>query len=199
MSPLPVADMQGLYAEIDRAITAFKLATGLRCRSQCGQCCPEASIAVTMVEMLPAAAALLASGDIQHWLAKLADAGRTCVAFSPDPLPETGGHCRIYEHRPVVCRLFGFAAIRNRLGKLELSTCRPIRQDFPEAVSRAEALLAKDIPAPLLTGYSQRLFGLDPTAHPMPINQALARAIQRCGLFSTLDTPPGAEPLPRAG
>jgi hypothetical protein len=153
----------------------------------------------SVVEMLPAAAALLSTAGIESWLEKLEAGGPTCVAFSSAPLPENGGHCLIYDHRPTMCRLFGFAAVRRRDGQLALSTCRVIRQALPEAVARAEAFLADGGTAPLLVGYSQRLFGLDPSARPTPINQALFQAIQRCGLSSALGSRPGAENLPRAG
>lgn len=199
MSVRSIDDIQDLYAEIDGAVTAFKLATGLRCRPQCGQCCPGAPVTASVTEMLPAAAALLASGEIDRWIERLEAAGSSCVAFSPAPLPETGGHCLIYRHRPSMCRLFGFAAVRNGHGQLALSTCRLIRRAFPEAAAYAEAFLAEGGPAPLLAGYSQRLFGLDPTAHPVPINQSLGRAIQRCGLAAALSARPCAEQLPQAG
>ncbi len=198
MSPLPIREVQDLYDEIDRSIAAFKLATGLRCRQDCGQCCPGAQIRVAMVEMLPAAAFLLKAGSIDECLHRLSAAGDTCVGYSPEPLPENGGHCLFYPYRPTVCRLFGFSAMRNRTGILELSTCRPIRQDFPEAVSRAEALLASEESVPLLTGFSQRLFGLEPSAHLMPINHALAQAIERCGLMVALNGQANSEVLPCA-
>jgi len=194
-----ITDVRNLYAEMDRAVTAFKLATGLRCPARCGQCCPDAPVTASVVEMLPAADALLATGGIESWLEKLEAGGSTCVAFSSAPLPETGGHCLIYDHRPTMCRLFGFAVVRRPHGQMALSTCRVIRQALPEAVAQAEAFLSGGGSAPLLAGYSQRLFGLDPTAHPMPINQALFQAIQRCGLSSALGSRPGAEGLPRAG
>jgi uncharacterized protein len=199
MSGPLITDIQHLYAEIDRAVTAFKLASGLRCLAQCGRCCPDAPVTASLVEMLPAAAALIASGGIESWLEKLEAGGSTCVGFSATPLPETGGHCLIYDHRPAMCRLFGFAAVRRRDGQSALSTCRHIRQALPEAVARAEAFLADGGTAPLLAGYSQQCFGLDPSARPIPINQALFQAIQRCGLSSALEPRPGAEDLFRAG
>jgi Fe-S-cluster containining protein len=199
MSVRSINDIQDLYAEIDCAVAAFKLATGLRCLSQCGRCCPGAPVTASAVEMLPAALSLLASPEIEQWLERLAAPGSTCVAFSSVPLPETGGHCLIYRHRPTMCRLFGFAAVRNRRGNPEVSICRLIRQAFPEAAARAEALLADGGAAPLLAGYSQRLFGLDAAAHPMPINHALAQAVQRCGLAAALEAQASTEELPQTG
>ena len=193
-----IVEIQSLYAEIDRDIAAFKLATGLRCRNGCGQCCPGAQIRVSAAEMLPAAAALLRSGAADIWLERLAAGPDTCVGFSPAPVPETGGHCTLYAQRPIVCRLFGFAASRNRRSELELSTCRIIKADAPEAVARAAQLLAAGQPAPLLTAYGARVFSLDPTAHALPINQAMDRALERCGLAFGLQALPVMAELPRA-
>ena len=194
-----IQEFQTLCGEIDRQVATFQLATGLRCRCGCGDCCPGASIPATVVEMLPLAASLLKGGVADVWFERLAAGGATCVGFSSTILAPDAGHCAFYAHRPIACRLFGFAANRNRRGGLELSTCRLIKTEMPEAVSRAPALLAAGELAPSLTAYSTRIFGLDPGARLMPINQALILAIERCGLALAFETPASATDLPRAG
>jgi len=188
-----------IHAEIDREVAAFKLLTGLRCRDGCGRCCPEAPIQVSVVEMLPAAAALVRSGNAQEWFDRLAVGPVTCVGYAPVERPGLAGRCILYTQRPAVCRLFGFAAVRNRRGRLELSTCRPIREDLPAAVTRADARIAEGSIPPLLAGYTGRIFGLDPTARLLPINGALRRALERCALAFEMETGLPPEGLPRAG
>ena len=194
-----IEEIQSLYGEIDRQVATFQIATGLRCRSGCGDCCPGAPIHAAVVEMLPLAASLVRGGVADVWLERLAAGGDTCVGFSSTTLAPDTGHCTFYAHRPIVCRLFGFAASRNRRGGLELSSCRLIKAEMPEAVARAAALLAANGPAPSLTAYTTRIFGLDPGAFLKPINQALGLAIERCGLALAFETPASAIDLPRAG
>ncbi len=194
-----IDEIQTLYGEIDRQVATFQLASGLRCRNGCGQCCPGAPVQATVVEMLPAAAALVRADLAGRWLERLAAAPDTCVGYSIAAVSEQGGHCLLYAYRPSVCRLFGFAARRSRLGQLELSVCRTIREDLPEAVNRAAALLAEGWLSPSLTAHQARIFGLDPGGRLMPINQALGIALQRCGLAATLDRLPAPADLPRAG
>ncbi len=194
-----IREMESLYGEIDRQVAAFQLATGLRCRPGCGHCCPGAPVQATVVEMLPAAAALIRARLADPWLDRLGGAGETCAGFSTRRVAPGAGHCTLYSHRPAVCRLFGFAARQDRWGRRELSICRIIKADLPEAVAHAVRGLDQQMPVPCLTAYQARIFGLEPGARLMPINQALGRALQRCGLALTLEESSTPLDLPRAG
>lgn len=178
-----VSRVMGLYAQIDRSVAEFRLKSGLRCPAGCGACCPTADVQVTVLEMLPAAHRILRSGEVLGWLARLAAAPEPgpCMLYAPLPAPETAGHCTFYSLRPALCRLFGFAAVRDRTGAKALSVCRRIKQEDPRGAVAAAALAAE---APCFTHYSSLIYALDPAlgTRLMPINAALRHAIELIGL-----------------
>ena len=115
-----------LYSQIDRQTSEFQSKTGLQCPPGCGQCCESSVAQATVLELLPAAEELFSRGEAQQWLGCIASIrnNERCVFYYPDPLIPGNGRCELYLLRPSVCRLFGFAVMKNKDGKPELITCR---------------------------------------------------------------------------
>ena len=109
---------------------------------------------------------------------KLEHAGSICVIL--DESQEGAGLCSQYPYRGLICRLFGFAARRNKFGKRELVTCTVIKtQQEGSYVSAESALGDEGQQVPVFTDYYERLRNLDPNlgGDLMPINQAIRRAL----------------------
>jgi len=178
-----LSQLMALYADIDRAVAAFQLKSGLRCPAGCGRCCPTADVQVTVLEMLPMAHAMFCDGTAAQWLERLSGASGSgvCILYAVQPADDAAGHCGYYPWRPGLCRLFGFAAVRGRTGSRSLSVCRHNRRNDPPGTAAALALAAE---APCFTHYGTRIYGLDPAlgARLMPINAALRQALERLGL-----------------
>jgi Fe-S-cluster containining protein len=176
-----------LHARIDQQVKAFQLKTGLRCPNRCGACCPTADVHASVLEMLPAAHEVLCRGAAGQWLERL-EAGTdtdVCVFYERQPAPEAPGHCGLYASRPSICRLFGFATVRNRNGERELSVCRQVKEADPGAVALARLYQAE---APCFSDTCTEISALDMVlgARLLPINEALRRAILRLGLSMQL-------------
>ena len=181
-----VSQVMDLYAEIDKAVVEFQLRSGLRCPPGCGHCCPTADVRVTILEMLPIAHEILCNHDAGAWMDRLVaqPEGARCMLFSEERISDAG-HCSFYSRRPVLCRLFGFAAVRSRTGAKALSVCKHIRQNDPQA---AAAAMAHAEEAPCFVHYGSRVYTVDPVLGNglLPINTALCRAVERLGLNYTL-------------
>ena len=188
-----VSQVMDLYARIDKAVAEFQLRSGLRCPSGCGRCCPTADVRVTVLEMLPIAHEIFQNHDACAWMDRLAAqpvSGR-CILFSEKQISDAG-HCSFYTWRPVLCRMFGYAAVRSRTGANALSVCKYIRQNDPETAAAAMAYAGE---APCFIHYGARVYALDPGLgnELMPINTALRRAIERLGLnYALSDAAPKA-------
>lgn len=183
-----VSRVKELYSQIDKKVAAFQLKSGLRCPVGCGACCPTGNVQVTILEMLPAAHEILKSGAAVVWLERIGTPSDSnqCVLFCSEPPAEAVGHCRFYQFRPAICRLFGFASVRRRTGTKALSICKRIRQTDPQKAAEAD-LLAEE--APCFIHYSARIYSLDPFlgTRLMPINTALRQALDRIGLRHAMD------------
>jgi Fe-S-cluster containining protein len=173
-----------LYRDVDLAIDAFQHATGLGCPTGCGTCCAEQTPYVRIADMHEIASAQVARGVelAVATLARAQDAGaaRPCVIFEPGRLP---GGCTEYALRPMLCRLFGFGAVRDKHGTAQLAVCRVHTATTPEVAARAAGFVAAGGAVPMMADWQSaadaqaELGDGDPTLYP--INVALAKALER--------------------
>jgi Fe-S-cluster containining protein len=178
------------YQRIEQETARLATATGLACPSGCGRCCHGVEVLAAEVEMLPMAGEILARGEAEGWLARLAgDPPRTlCPVYEPEAGAPQRGRCGLYAWRPLVCRLFGFSARTDKHGRPELVHCRVHEEETPAVVARARAAVAAGEPAPRLHEESTGLRALDPSASGelLPVGLALRRALEKLALAAQL-------------
>jgi Fe-S-cluster containining protein len=183
-----------LYRDADVLTDQVSRGAGLACPTGCGACCVRTPPHVSVADMAPIARAVIEGGapergeragsmpagreaaEALHARATAAGPG-PCVLFAPAQLP---GGCTVYAMRPVICRLFAFAAVRDKRGALELAVCREHTAADPTAPARARAYLDGGGAAPVFADL--QLEAHDPDDGPaelMPINDALATALER--------------------
>jgi len=176
-----------LYCRLDRRIAGFRRAVGLSCPRGCGECCLSPEVEATVLEMLPLALRLHREGRLEQTLVSLGpgEPPRPCVFYSPEPLGSFGGRCSVYPLRPLVCRLFGFAAMTDPEGRPQLVLCRRLREADPAGAREAAAGAASGrLPVPLMSEWSLAMYRLDPGlgTQALPINAALRQALERVAL-----------------
>lgn len=191
-----------VFREFGRAIARLQLATGLRCVPGCGSCCESRNVEATLVEALPLAGEIYRLNEEVKVLDAIDEkdlrGDPVCVLYRPDPDLPGHGRCAYYDFRFLVCRLFGFSARKGKAGRLEFSTCRIIKQRYPETVSAAESsirggqLALSTVEGPVLSTvegmqipvYQEaflRIAGLEPGTGftRYPVNQAIRKALER--------------------
>jgi Fe-S-cluster containining protein len=169
-----------LFSRIDAETSAFALASGLRCPDGCGACCENPGVHTSVVELEPLARDLVARGQAEAALERAATTGPgRCVLYESHG-PGTG-RCTEYAFRPVVCRLFGFAAVRDKQARPELAGCKVHKTQQPEAMAHARALVAGGAPVPNMMAWQQEVLdlGTSATGTLVPINVAIQEALER--------------------
>lgn len=178
-----------LYQDADRASTELSTATGLACPTGCGECCARHDPHVTIADVEPIADAAIADGTAEAMLERaLAAPAGPCVYFAPGRLP---GGCTVYAIRPILCRLFGFAAVRDKHGAPALAACEVHKATTPDIAARAIDHVAGGGAVAVLAEYQARADGLEPDparTEQLPINVALARALERALLRQRLSS-----------
>lgn len=167
-----------IYRAADEATATVIAGTGLACPTGCGACCTRTPPHVSSSDVAPIARAAIESGEAEALLERARATGPgPCVLFAPGQLP---GGCTVYAIRPALCRLFAFAAVRDKHGALELAVCREHKLADPAAPARVRAYLDAGGPAPACTDIQQDAHDPDDgPAELVPINDALARALER--------------------
>ncbi len=174
-----------VHAEIDRRTEAFRAATGLACPQGCGACCLSPNVETSASDILPLAEELVRRGEAEAMLARLELAGMQCVLY--EAASETGdrGRCTMYDWRPSICRLFGFAGQRDADGQPRFTPCRVHGQVLPEVAAAAkEAAESGRVALPIFTDLAGQVAALAPGGRGrlQPINAALREALHSAAL-----------------
>ena len=180
------------FEAIDEQVDALVAATGLACPSGCGACClsPEVEAAPEELELL--AQEWVRRGEARALLDRLAaleaEGRRQCALYRPSSEDGRQGRCGAYAWRPLVCRLFGFAARHDRRGQPELVLCAVMSAAAPEATAQAARQVAAGAPAPLFGDHAHGLIADlgGRGSERLPINQALRQALERALLHARL-------------
>lgn len=179
-------DVAGILAVIESATAQFASRAGIKCRSGCGQCCLNQNVEARVIEFLPLARYLFEI-DMAHEIYELATTSKaaSCILYRPDPSDSSLGRCGHYAYRPSVCRLFGFAAVRDKNKRPQLAACQRHKKLQPEIVAAAQEEIDKGAEVPMFSDFGMQLSALttsDALMQMLPINQALARAIEKVAL-----------------
>jgi uncharacterized protein len=170
--------VEDVFAKLDGEISALQSWSGLHCKMGCGKCCFKPDIEATILEFLPFAYHLHQTNAIDNWLHKLEEESELCPILNPTQLG--AGLCSEYQHRGLICRLFGYSARTNKYGGNELVTCQIIKTEQKESYDNAVAKITAGQAVPVMNQYYMQLHAIDfeLTNQFYPIKTAIKRAIE---------------------
>jgi uncharacterized protein len=213
-APGRLDQLRAVYARIAEA-QARSLAAisdrgpALACPEGCGSCCE-----IFLPDVLP-----VESDFMADWLlgnrpdlaeAIMARDDGSPSAAPPCPFYESGregGCCGIYPARPLVCRLFGFASVRDRDGVEAYSLCRwMLSRGGRRAWSGAELEVELGSSLPVMADYSTAAIAIAPEevgdrallTDALPASLRRLSLRRRLGELESADGPDGDEPEPSA-
>ena len=187
--------VEGLFDRLEKETNQFQQTSGISCVSGCGKCCTHPNIEASPLEFLPWAFHLLLSGKAEDMHAKLIDNPNvSCFLLSPVSALSKG-HCGNYKHRGLICRLFGYAANRDKHGNLRLATCNIIKEEQEENYQATNEAISKGLYVPIFTDYYMQLNQIDFHLGNklMPVNKALKMALEEVLQYYTY------RPVPNSG
>lgn len=170
--------------------TAAQRGIHLACPPGCGSCCHG-----FMPDVLPVEADYIAYFLLSHGACPTGEPVLAYNAFSvraedsPSPCPfhdpdRPGQNCRIYEARPLVCRLFGFSSTQSKAGRAVYRLCRymPTPPGLSERILNEETLLQRiGATPPLMGNFAMELLAIDPSraSERRPLSEAIPPALAR--------------------
>lgn len=177
--PQKVAAVKKVYERLDNEIADFQKESGLFCINGCGECCKKPDIEATPLEFLPLALQLFDEDRAEKALEEISEkTDSLCYVFRPH-VTSFGGLCNEYPNRGLICRLFGYAARRNKEGGKELVTCKLIKEQQEENYQKAVIALKEDQKIPVFSEYYSRMAGVDHNLMEFyPINEAMKKALE---------------------
>jgi Fe-S-cluster containining protein len=176
-----------IYRELDETIHALKVETGLSCVEGCGKCCetPNRNIEASVLEVIPLALALWENGTGDFWLKRLEQYSDSdfCIFYHSEPLFPGTGKCSVYPLRPLLCRLFGFAAKTGKNGEIVFSLCRKVKEVYPGLKEAVQQKILEGTEVPVCSDFGRRVEALNPLLgnRKYPINTAIRMALEKIG------------------
>lgn len=177
-----VLQVEELFNRLENEITAFKAKTNLNCLTGCSKCCANPDIDASPLEFLPWAFQLFLEVKAEAVLLELNNSkSGSCLIYRPLALLEQyNGGCSNYRYRGLICRLFGYAASRDKYGKLRLATCKIIKEAQQKNYNNTQEAISKGLYVPIFTDYYMQLSQIDYSLATtmLPINKALKMALE---------------------
>ena len=153
----------------------------MHCIASCGKCCKKPEITATPLEFLPLAYHLFKTGEAGVWYERLKSDPHQlqCGVFIPLKKITDHGFCQKYQYRGLICRLFGFTAMRDKNGEALLITCQTIKTEQPEFYQKGLQQAEKGNIV-FMRDYYFRLSAIDPELgrEMLPVNEAIRRALE---------------------
>jgi Fe-S-cluster containining protein len=177
-----VKQVQKVFELLEKEMSVFQQKSGLGCLKGCGHCCTKPDISAAVLEFLPYAFDLFLQKRSSIVKEQLQNNPQSiCHIFKASGVGELGntkGGCTQYHNRGLICRLFGFATVRDKVGNPELSTCKWIKRTQAEEIEQSKNLIAEGV-APSFMFYYQELMQIDfrMGQEYLPINEAIIKAI----------------------
>ncbi len=174
-----VSLVEAVFLKLDDEISSFQSWSSLHCKIGCGKCCFKPDIEATILEFLPFAYHLYHHHDAEEWLTKLA-LGDVSLCPILSPTQSGIGLCSQYNHRGLICRLFGFSARTNKYEQPELVTCQIIKVEQQERFESTEKKIKEGAIIPIMNQYYMQLHAVDfdLTNRFYPIRIAIQKAIE---------------------
>jgi hypothetical protein len=174
--------VEQLFQKLEHEIEHFQSESKLHCILGCGKCCTTPDIDASPLEFLPWAFHLFLNGKAEETLEELnKKTNLSCHLYRPLTIVDTNsGSCSNYAYRGLICRLFGYAASRDKYGKLRLATCKIIKENQQENYLNTVEAISNGLFVPIFSDYYMNLSQIDYGLGTLilPINQALKRAIE---------------------
>lgn len=175
--------VENLFEQLDLEISQFQDQTKLHCLTGCGNCCTNPTIEVSPLEFLPFAFHLLLIGKAEDTLKELntKEKHSICHIYTPKNVIDiTMGSCSNYKYRALICRLFGYAATRDKYGQQRLATCKIIKENQANLYQDTVEAINKGLYIPMFTDYYMKLSQIDFNMGNVivPINKAMKLAIE---------------------
>ncbi|HEY5510152.1 MAG TPA: YkgJ family cysteine cluster protein [Prolixibacteraceae bacterium] len=178
-----IEEVERVFEELDNHLKETSQQSGLQCLDFCGICCRKIDIEASPLEFMPLAAWLYRNEKVNDFLVKLDNPEhKWCACFDPEASAKGEWGCKYYEHRGLICRLFGFGYRLNRENHPVLVTCKIMKTTKAAAVAKAAELAAGNPEEmPVFSNYFMKLLAIDPdlAVQQIPINDAIRTAIEK--------------------
>lgn len=180
-----IRKVERVFKDLDKETEKFSNQSGLKCLANCNLCCLKKGLEANVLEFLPLANYLVKNNLHEAALELLDQEPEHCINLAKTQAPGVTAGCSIYEHRGLICRLFGFSAVKDKNQNLSVYTCSHIKNEFPTEFQTATQRINKGMSIPVVADFYYRFYFIDSQMANdyNPINVSIRKAIEKVAYF----------------
>jgi len=177
-----IRKVEQVFKRLDRETGKFGAQSELKCPTNCNLCCLKKGLEANVLEFLPFAYYLVKNNLHEAALDVLETEPEYCINLSDNK--ENGG-CKSYQHRGLICRLFGYSGIRDKNGKLVIYTCSHIKNNQPDKFKEASVKINSGMHIPVSANFYSQFYYIDSqmASDYNPINVSIRKAIEKVAYY----------------
>jgi len=178
-----IRQVERVFKRLDKETGQFSKQSGLKCVTNCNLCCLKAGLEANV--LLPLAYYLVKNNLHEAALDLLDTNPEHCINLTKKQVPGHTEGCSIYEHRGLICRLFGFSGVRDKNSKLAVYTCTHMKNEFPAEFKLATERINAGMNIAVVPDFYYQIYFIDnQMANDYnPINVSIRKAIEKVAYY----------------
>jgi Fe-S-cluster containining protein len=180
-----IRKVEKIFKQLDKDTEKFGKQSGLKCLTNCSLCCVKKGLEANVLEFLPLANYLVKNNLHETALELLESEPEHCINLAKSQNQGNTTGCSNYEYRGLICRLFGFSAVRDKNMKLAVYTCAHMKNEFPDTFLKATEQINTGMNVPVVTDFYYQIYFIDSQMANdyNPINVSIRKAIEKVAYF----------------
>jgi Fe-S-cluster containining protein len=180
-----IRKVEQVFKQLDKETEKFGKQSNLRCLTNCNLCCLKKGLEANILEFLPLAWYLVENNLHVAALDLLETNPEHCINLALSQVPGKTAGCGNYEHRGMICRLFGFSGVKDKNSKLAVYTCVHMKNEFPEEFKNAMERINSGMEIPMVTDFYYQIYFIDSNLANdyNPINVSIRKAIEKVAYY----------------
>ena len=182
-----IKKVERVFKQLDKETEKFGKLSGLTCLTNCNLCCLKNGLEANVLEFLPLAHYLVKNNLHEATLDLLDTNPEYCINLSESQVPGVTTGCSNYKYRALICRLFGYSAVKDKNAKRSVYTCSSIKDQYPDVLKRTSERINSGMNVPIVTDYYYQIYFIDSQLANdyNPINLSIRKAIEKVAYYYT--------------
>jgi Fe-S-cluster containining protein len=180
-----IKKVERVFKQLDWEAEKFGKESNLKCLTNCNLCCLKKGLEANVLEFLPYAYYLVKNNLHEAVLDLLDTDPEHCINLAKTQITGQIEGCKSYQHRGLICRLFGFSGVRDKNSKLAIYTCSLMKKEYPEEFRIASEQINLGMNIPLATNFYSQIYFIDSQMADdyNPINISIRKAIEKVAYY----------------
>lgn len=180
-----IRKVERVFKQLDKETEKFSKQSGLRCLTNCNLCCLKKGLEANVLEFLPLAWYLVKNNLHEAALDLLETNPEHCINLASTQVQGVTAGCSVYDHRGLICRLFGSSGVRDKNSRLAVYTCTHMKGEFPAEFKQAMERINSGMNIPVVTDFYYQIYFIDPQMANdyNPINISIRKAIEKVAYY----------------